>query len=382
MKIAVDASQVKVAEADGMSTYSYYLLRALSKLNQPHKFILFFREEASQKVKKEFFRGSETFEFRVLEESLFWRQTSLAKACLKYKPDLLFVPGATLPVFRDPQLKTVITAHDLCFDYLPERYQLPQKILLGKSVKYASYMATRVIAVSQATKDALVEQFKVDPEKISVVYEGVDQEKFHPPAGGPNFKLQNQRGEEIKKKYGIEGDYILFVGTVQPRKNLRRAIEAFSLIAKDLNFSDLQFIIAGRPGWLFDEIYSAPKEFGVEEKVNFLGSVPDQDLSVLYQGAELLLFPSLCEGFGLPILEAMASGIPVITSNISSMPEVGGKSAYYVDPYDVKDIVYGLQLILEDDNLHQTLASSGRERAEVFSWRRTAKKTLKVLEFC
>lgn len=397
MLIAVDASQVKVAGADGMSSYSYYLLRALSQLDNPHQLLFFFKEEPLPEVKKEFFEGRPAVNYQVLGNAPFWRQTALAAACMNSGADLLFVPGATLPVVRSPTLRTVVTVHDLCFDYLPEQSQFPQKLLLGRSVQCASYWASRVIAVSQATKGALVERFDVSADKISVVYEGVDSRKF---------EILNPKSEtfRVRKKYGIGGDYVLFVGTIQPRKNLRRMIEAFSEVAnsreftqiyankkeespkettqgwRNSGFNDLQLVIAGKPGWLFEDIYSAPKDFGVEDKVKFLGPVPDEDLPGLYRGAQVFLYPSLCEGFGLPILESMASETPVITSNLSSMPEVGGEAAFYVNPHSAKDIARGLQRVLTDDNLRQTLIASGKERAEEFSWQRTAKETLKVFE--
>ncbi len=397
MFIAIDASQVKFAEADGITNYSYHILRALSQLKTSHKFLLFFKHPPFSKVQKNLFVDNPAFEFRVLGSAPFWRQTALAKACLKEKPDLLFLPIPTLPIIRKSSLKTVITVHDLCFDYLPERYQFPQKMLLGKAEKYASYAASRVIAVSEATKKALLSEFNADSRKIDVVYEGVDQEKFNPLAGGSNYKLQEQREEKIRKKYGIGGDYVFFVGTIQPRKNLRRMIEAFSEVSKTFAFPNppdlsgrvfptevdtLQLVIAGRPGWLFDDIYSAPKDFGVEDKVKFLGGVPGADLPLLYKNAKVLLFPSLCEGFGLPILEAMSSGCPVITSNISSMPEVGGDAVFYVNPRDVKDIARGLQTVLTDDKLRQTLISNGKKRAAEFSWQSAAKGTLRVFEAC
>ncbi len=381
MFIAVDASQVKVAEVDGITNYSYHLLRALSKLESPHRFLLFFKNPPSPGIQRDIFEDNSAFELRVLGSAPFWRQNALAKACLKEKPDLLFLTTPTLPCVRRPSLKTVITVHDLCFDYLPERQQFPQKLLLGKAEKYASLGASRVIAVSKATKKALVSKFNVSTRKIDVVYEGVDKRKFHPPAGGTKSKFQTQKKKEIRRKYGIGENYVLFVGTVQPRKNLRRIIEAFSLVTEKLA-DPLQLVVAGRPGWLVDDIYSAPKDFGVEDRVKFLGGVPDADLSLLYGNAKVLLFPSLCEGFGLPILEAMSVGCPVITSNISSMPEVGGKTAFYVNPYDAEDIAHGLQTMLTDDNLRQTLILSGKKRAAEFSWQRTAKETLKVFEKC
>ncbi|MDO8573890.1 MAG: glycosyltransferase family 1 protein, partial [Candidatus Daviesbacteria bacterium] len=225
------------------------------------------------------------------------------------------------------------------------------------------------IAVSKATKLDLIKKIKINPEKVTVAYEGYNKDKF-------------KKDPEVNSLKG----YYLFVGTVQPRKNLERVIKAVAKI-KNKNL-----IIVGSRGWLSDKIYQLPKELGIEDRVKFLGHVPDEELPPLYSNAEALLFPSLFEGFGLPILEAQACGCPVITSNISSMPEVAGKGAIYVDPYSVDDIVKGMQRLPARHRYAQALAGEqavgyrqklikkGFENVKRFSWEKCARETLKVLE--
>ena len=187
--------------------------------------------------------------------------------------------------------------------------------------------------------------------------------------------------EDLKKKYGIKGEYILFVGTLQPRKNIVRLIEAFSRVSRSsLIPNTLSLIIVGKKGWLYEEILEAPKKFDVQGKVKFLDFVPDEDLPAFYKHAVCFVLPSLYEGFGLPILEAMKYGCPVITSNISSLPEAGGDAALYVDPLDVNDITKNLELIIKDSELRKKLIEKGYEQVKKFSWEKTAKETLKVLE--
>lgn len=183
--------------------------------------------------------------------------------------------------------------------------------------------------------------------------------------------------EKIRKKYGISGDYILFVGTLQPRKNLVRLIEAFSR----LNPKPYTLIIVGKPGWMYEEIYQAPKKFGVEEKVKFLDYVSDEDLPSLYQNARCFVLPSLYEGFGLPVLEAMSYGCPVVTSNTSSLPEAGGEAAIYVDPESVESIKEGILKVLNfTPRARQDLIKKGYDQVKKFSWEKCARETLKVLE--
>ncbi len=178
------------------------------------------------------------------------------------------------------------------------------------------------------------------------------------------------------KQFGIKGEYILFVGTLQPRKNITRLIEAFSKIS---NTSNLSLVVVGKKGWQYDEILEAPKKFEVEEKVKFLDFIADEDLPNLYKNALCFVLPSLYEGFGLPVLEAMKYGCPVITSNISSLPEAGGDAALYVDPLDVNDIAKNLELIIQNSELRKKLIKKGYEQIKKFSWEKTARETLSVL---
>ena len=190
--------------------------------------------------------------------------------------------------------------------------------------------------------------------------------------------------EKVKKKYGIRGDYILYVGTLQPRKNLIRLIQAFKNLKSqipNLKIKDLKLVICGKKGWLYEEIFQKVKELGLEKEVIFTGYVPEEDLPALYKGARCFVLVSLYEGFGLPVLEALSVGCPVVLSNVSSLPEVGGKVAVYVDPYDVEDIARGILEILRYDAVtHQSKVEEGKKWARRFSWERCARETLKVLE--
>ena len=373
MRIGFDASRITTPQRTGTENYSFYLARALAEVDKSNEYILYFRDRLGSESFAEISLGSPAFRPRVLPWPRLWTQGRLAWECLQHPPDILFIPAHTVPVIRRPSLRTVVTIHDLGFEYLPEYHQFPQKLYLDKMTKYAARCASRLIAVSKATKADLIRQFNVPERKITVVYEGVDREKFLPSrqVAGEATKIKN-----VRKKYGIKGPYILFVGTVQPRKNLRRLIEAFSRIAD----RTLELVIAGRPGWMFDDIYSAPRDFGVADRVLFLGHVPERDLPPLYGGAVCLCLPSLYEGFGLPILEAMASGVPVVTANVSSLPEVGGEAAVYVDPYDVGSIACGLGEILGSYGTprYEGWVRRGFDQVAKFTWERCARETLQV----
>ena len=182
--------------------------------------------------------------------------------------------------------------------------------------------------------------------------------------------------EDLNKKFGIKRDYILFVGTLQPRKNIERLVEAFS----KLKNKELELVIVGKKGWQYEEILAAPSKFGVSERVKFLDFVENKDLPSLYKNALCFVLPSLYEGFGLPVLEAMKFGCPVLTSNVSSLPEAGGDAAIYFDPTSAEDIAKSLQLVINDEGLRKEMIKKGYNQVKKFSWEKTAKETLKVLE--
>lgn len=363
MLIGIDASRAQIREKTGTENYSENLIKNLSSIDKKNHYRLYLRNSHIP------FDGPNV-EKKVIPWSRFWTQGGLALEVLKNPPDILFIPAHTLPVIRPRNLKTVVTIHDLGAEFLPGYHRAWQREYLLFSTKYAVKSATALIAVSQATKNDLVKKLNANQNKIFVVYEGVDLQKFKSQSANWRTKIKN---EKTLRKYGLKNDFFLFVGTIQPRKNLVRLIEAFSLLGRQ----DLSLVLVGKKGWLSDEIHEAPKRFGVESKVKFLGYVPIDDLVILYSNCRAFILPSLVEGFGLPALEAMACGARVVLSNTSSLPEVGGDAAIYVDPYDVKSIAGGLRKSLTTDG---EFKKKPVERAKLFSWDKCARETLQVLE--
>lgn len=295
-------------------------------------------------------------------------QGGVAVENLLNPPDVLFIPEHTMPLLRRRNLRTVVTIHDLGAKFLPQYHQFPQKYYLNFATEYAAVHATKLIAVSKATKEDLVKKLHVKPERITVIYEGFNETLFK--------SVDTVNLKKVLQVYQLEEqNYFIFLGTIQPRKNLQKLIKAFS----KLTSKNSQLIIVGNKGWLSNEIYNAPREFGVEKQVKFLGYVKDKDLPYLYKGAIAFVYPSLFEGFGLPILEAQAVGCPVLTSNVSSMPEVAGEAAIFIDPYSVESITTGLEKISKPGT-RENLSTLGKENVKRFSWEKSAKKTLSVIE--
>lgn len=363
MNIGYDGSRINVSQRTGTENYSYQILKHLLQIDQQNNYMVYSRSKLSDQSLE---AGNVTN--KVINMRRLWTQAGLAYEVIRHKPDVLFIPAHTLPVFRPLNLKTVVTIHDLGAEYLPQYHQFPAKLYLNRSTEYAAKYATHLIAVSEYTKKDLISKMGVDSDRISVVYEGVDQTELLPKS--------DQDIQAIKLKYNIHQDYILFVGTIQPRKNLVNLIEAYAKLLPQ----NVQLVIAGGKGWMSDDIYAAPARLKIEDKVTFLGYIDEEDKAALYSGASATALISHFEGFGLPIVESMACGTPVIASDASSLPEVVGEAGILVPPNDVDAISSGLNEILTNHKLRQSLIESGFDQASKFNWSDAASQTLRVIE--
>lgn len=278
--------------------------------------------------------------------------------------DIFHSTDFVLPPVR--QARTILTVHDLAFMRLPQCAEAGLRIYLNKVVPYSIERADLVLADSQSTKNDLVELLGVSPDKIEVVYAGVES-RFRPMEG----EMALQR---IKKRYGLDFPFILSLGTLEPRKNFTGLIEAYALMRD----RELKLVIAGGKGWLYDEIFARAEKLGLGGEIVFPGFVADEDLPALYNLAELFVFPSLYEGFGLPPLEAMACGTPVVTSDRPSLPEVVGEAGLMVEATDSQALAEAMERVLMDENLRREMREKGLKQAEKFTWDAAAEKLLEV----
>jgi len=291
-------------------------------------------------------------------------ETAIGRVDLFHEPDFVLPP--TLP--RTP---TVLTVHDLTFVRDPESAFPRLRRYLNRVVPRSVARATHVLADSAATKNDLVELFHTSPDKITVLYGGVDA-RFAP-------VRDPERLTAVRTKYNIGLDpFVLGIGTVQPRKNFRRLVQAFFHLPPPAFASGLKLVIAGGKGWLYDDIFAEVKRLGLEGCVLFPGFVDDDDLPALYSAADVLAFPSIYEGFGLPILEAMACGTPVVTSATSSLPELAGDAALLVEPTDVDAIAAALHRLLQEADLRHRLVAAGFDQARKFTWEKAATQLLGI----
>jgi glycosyltransferase involved in cell wall biosynthesis len=291
---------------------------------------------------------------------------AMPRAAAQDRLDLLHVTY-TLPPFL--RCTSVVTVHDIAYALFPHTFSPRDRLLLSIAVPLSMRRAQRVITVSDAARRDILRHYRVAAEKVVAIPNAVE-DHFRP---APD----QDAWARVRARYGLPDRYILAVGNLQPRKNLRRLIEAFAAL-RAASRIDQRLVLVGKGLWRESDVFGAIKAHGLEEEVIATGYVPDADLPVLYRAADVFVYPSLYEGFGLPPLEAMACGTPVITSNDSSLPEVVGDAALLIEPTDVGDLATALARLLGDAALRGRLVAAGLARAARFSWEETARRTLAV----
>lgn len=363
--IGVDASRATSTAPTGTEAYSYHLIRALVPLLAPrNRLCLYYRDAPATAPVPAAARDVET---RVIPFPRLWTHVRLSWEMVRRPPDLLFVPAHVLPLIRPS--RTLVTVHDLGYRIFPETHPSRQRRYLEASTRWNVRVATHVLADSAATRDAVIEAYHVAPERITVVYPGYDSDLA--PERDPGVIAA------ARQRYTIPRDYILFIGRIQPRKNLERLILAFARIAA--RHPDVNLVLAGPPGWLSESIPGKVRGLGLEARVHFPGYVTAEDKAALISGARVFAYPSLYEGFGFPVLEAQACGTPLLTSRTSSLPEVTGEGGYLVDPLDTEAIAGGLNRLLEDTALRRHLVARGFKNLSRFSWTTAARQIQEII---
>jgi glycosyltransferase involved in cell wall biosynthesis len=360
MRVGIDARLVYYHQA-GISRYCLQLIRALAEIDKQDQFvILSSRRDHRQFVTQENFgsRSLWTPSHHRLEQ---W----LLSAELRFTPlDVLHSPDF-IPPFRR-RCRSIITIHDLTFLLYPQFLTKGSARYYGQ-IDQAVRNTDHIIAVSESTRRDIVRLLGVPEQNITVIYEA-PRRFFHVL---PDVDLRAR----LRRRFGLERDYVLFAGTIEPRKNVPTLLSAFQQLL-DHYHPDVDLALAGAPGWLTDEVYTLVNRLGIKDRVHFLGRVSDEELVALYNTAQMLVMPSFYEGFGLPVLEGMACGAPVIASNTSSLPEVVGDAGLLVDPTDADDLTVAMWRLVSDAKLRQDLVAKGFKRAASFSWERAARETL------
>jgi glycosyltransferase involved in cell wall biosynthesis len=372
MHIGIDASRIAVAERTGTERYSVELLGALAQIDRHNQYTLYCNglPPALPCV-------GPNFALRNIPFPRLWTHARLSLELQRHPPERLFVPAHVVPLLHPAH--SIVTIHDLGYLAFPETHTFARRLELHLTTRWSTRAARQLIAISQATRNDLITHYSVAPEKIAVVYHGLGAQ-FHPITSAATINA-------VHARYGIRAPYFLYIGTVQPRKNLARLIDAFAQALRagmtvphpGGASGPPHLLLAGKKGWMTAAIEQRAAAAGVAGQVHFTGYVDDADLPALLSGALAFVFPSRYEGFGMPVLEAMACGTPVLTSSSSSLPEIAGDAALLVDPHDTDAIASGLTRLATEPALREQLRMRGLARAAQFTWERCAAATLRVL---
>lgn len=369
MKIWIDGYEANSPDRLGSSQVGFELLKSFAKIDKKNDFTILLPSEPVADLPK----ARAGWKYQVVSPKRLWTRLSLPKFInqSKDKPDVIFSPTHYIP--HAGKVRRVSMIFDLSFLKFKSMFKKRDLWQLTIGTKYGAKNSSQIITISESSKKDIVDSYRVGNSKVIVSYPGYDKELFYP---------RNDRKQVVKilDKYKITSDYVIYIGTIQPRKNLERLIEAFKEI------ENLKLVIVGkttgqgRQGWMFEQILNKPKELGISNKVIFTGFAPTEDIPYLLTGAKAYVLPSLWEGFGIPVVEAMACGTPVIVSRVSSLPEVVEDAGLQIDPYSILDIKNAILKIVKDRELAQALSKKGLVRARQFSWDKMAEKVLEVLE--
>jgi glycosyltransferase involved in cell wall biosynthesis len=367
MRIGIDATSLPQRPV-GAGNYIIQLVRALSQQTSQAHFSVF-----TQRHGLPLLEVSERSDFQLVvlpdqspAQRLMWEQTAFPALAARHHLDLLHSLHYTMPLAY--QGRSVVTFHDLTFFLFPRLHTLPKRYFFRLFIHLSRRRAAAIIADSESTRLDAIRLAGVPPSRIHTVLLGVTPD-FHPESDVAVL-------EAVRQKYNLPERFLLFVGLLEPRKNLPALLQAFAKLPPQQ--PEVKLVIVGRQGWMYAQTLQLVQSLGLVEKVHFTGYVDQADMPQVYNLAEMAIYPSTYEGFGLPVLEAMACGAPVITSNVSSMPEIAGEAGVLVPPGDISALGQAIEHLLSDPAERQRRSALGLERAARFTWQRTAAQTLEV----
>ncbi len=390
MIIAIDGYEANQMHRVGIGRYAYEILtRMYEQVKKSKDTTVEFRIYLPDAPLPDMPRETPWWKYRIAGPKKLWTFIGLPLALLLDSPkaDVVFSPTHYIPRFTS--IPRVMSIMDLSYLSYPELFRKKDLHQLVHWTAYSAAHATKIFTISEYSRNDIIKTYQKAAADVIVTYPGLNMGND---AHIPNIRMETKKRtrkpnasvSELMKKYGISRHYVLSVGTIQPRKNYSKLIAAFAVFLKKnkQNFGAIDLVIVGKKGWLYEDILSAPIRYGVEGKVKFLEFVPDDDLPALYTNALCFALPSLYEGFGLPVLEAMAYSCPVVVSNVSSLPEIAGKAGVYVNPLDTDAISKGLLAAVRERNLMQgrLRIRRGLEQVAKFSWDKAAEITLNIIK--
>ncbi len=376
MIIAIDGNEANVRNRVGSNRFAFEVLWGLYKKAKDQKKIrvlVFLQDQPLRDLPPE----TSGWHYEVFGPKKFWTWTGLVKRLYfgRPRPDVLFSPSHYGPLMSP--VPFIVSIMDLGFLRWPEQFTRKDFYQLKYWTKLSIRRAKKIIAISKFTRDDIIETYHLEPSKVVVSYPGFnkDEETAKKLAEKRN---QQQKLKEVKQKYGINREYIFYLGTLKPSKNVEGLIRAYRL-AKDCWQIKPQLVIAGKKGWLYGSIFRLVEKLNLKNQVIFTGFVSDEESEILMRGAKIFALPSFWEGFGIPALEAMAAGTPVLASDRGALPEIIGEAGLFINLDRVENIACGLKKLLTNEKLRRRLQIAGRKRRKLFSWRRCSKIIWRVI---
>jgi len=365
MKIVINALGPSKIKA-GIGNYLFNLISELSRIDPTNKYIIF---ASSENI--EYYTNSNP-NFKLINIGfwagkrflrILWEQFVLPIKLLELNADILFSPGFVCPLIKVTRYVTVI--HDMTFFSHPQVHTFFKRLYFPFMIRQSVKRSEKIIAVSNNTSREIQKYIQIPERKLSVTH-----------LAASTLSEENSTSNNLSKKYGIDSEFMLFVGMLEPRKNLKLIIKALPEIID----KNLKLVIVGKKGWMIDNLFDDIKAGNLENRVIFTGFVPDEELLEFYKTAQMFVYPSLYEGFGIPVLEAMSAGCPVITSNVSSLPEVAGDAAIMINPDDSTELARAINLLNSDENYRNQMIGKGFENIKKFNWEKTAIETLSIFD--
>lgn len=357
--IGIDASRTVGHVRTGTENYSDAIIRALLREPADWTWRLYFNGNSERAGLSD----TPGVEIRDLPARRLWTHWRLSREMLSNRPGGLFVPSHVIPLVHPA---SVVTIHDLGYMHVPESHPRAQRIMLDATTRWSASVARHIIVPSARTRHDLVRHYRVPERRITVVHHGV-----HPRFAASRDAVDS----DFRERYGLPHPYVLAVGTIQPRKNLPLLARAMRDVP-----GDVDLVIAGKRGWMAEQVLAGLEGAGLGNRLRVLDYVPDEDLPSLYRHAAIMAQPSRFEGFGMPVLEAMACGTPVITSSGSSLGEIAGDAAVYFRQDDAADLADRIRLVLRDNGVRDNYSQRGIARSGQFTWERAARQTRQVLQ--
>jgi len=371
MKIGIEAARPNRPQKTGTEWYGYHVIQEMKKIaDKRDQFILYTNNSLHSGLEE---MPNDSWKEVQLNWPLprFWTQGRLSLEMLKNPPDVLYIPAHAMPVIHPK--RTVVTLHDVGFERFPELYSKPDLWYHRWSAKFVIKQASQIITVSNFSKQELIELYNAPAEKIYVTHLGFDRDRYQ--------IIENQdKINQVIEKYKIKKPYLFFIGRLERKKNIHLLVEAFGRFKQKNKDDKHQLVLVGRPGFEYERIKEMIQKYNLENWVVQPGWVDEVDIPYLYNGAKIFCFPSAYEGFGIPSLEAMATGTPILASRGGSIPEVTGEAALYFDTHSLESLEQALDQIISSEDLQKNLIQKGFERIKDFSWERTAQQTLDIIK--